>query len=260
LFTRVFENITLKNVIMQNITENDLIYGDNEAVTIVKRDGEKTREGKYKVTIKSNPTNAEIYDDISGKFWGKTPFEAEMPEGVYTVSVEGLQDFDTARRTFKVTGNVEFTLNMRSLKHKTGVIIDQPSAKIYIDGEYIGQTSYKTNDIYYISLKEGERKIKIEKDKYKTIEEKLNITSSKDYKFTMKENFSVLTLRSNPVGATVYLNEIEQDKTPLKLKLENGKEYTIKFVFPDFENHIETIKINDDTTKDVILEKIKNKE
>ncbi len=256
--SKVLEIVPIKKKNGQNVVNtetDDSNQGDSQAVTIVKKDGGKSKEGKYKVTIKSYPTNAEIYDDVTGKYWGKTPFEAEMPEGSYTVSVEGLKDFDKAKRTFTVEGNVEFTLNMRSLKHKIGFIVDQSSVKIYVDGDYIGQTSYKANDVYYASVKEGERKIKIVKEKYKTIEEKINISSQQDFKFAMKENFSVLTLRSNPQGATVYLDGNQQDQTPIKLKLENGKDYKITLKYPDFKDYAEVVRINDDASKEMYLTK-----
>ncbi len=257
-FSKVFEILPKQKKNEQNnlLSSNDLTEGDNQAVTIVRKTNERPKEGKYRVLIKSNPTNAEIYDDITGKYWGKTPFEAEMREGTYTVNVEGLKDFDKAKRTFTVNGNIEFTLNMRTLKHKIGFIINQPNSKIYIDNEYIGETSYKANDIYYASVKEGERKIKIVKEKYKTIEEKININSQQDFKFAMKENFSVLTIRSNPQGAIIYLDGNQQDQTPLKLKLENNKNYTIKLIYSDYKDYTEIININEDNNKDIFLDKI----
>jgi len=42
----------------------------------------------------------------------------------------------------------------------------------------------------------------------------------------------------------------------LKLKLENNKTYTIKLIYPDYKDYMETININDDNNKDIFLDKI----
>lgn len=45
-----------------------------------------------------------------------------------------------------------------------------------------------------------------------------------------------ISLSSEPSGAKVLINGINEGKTPIKLKLKKGKEYAIEFVKDGYEN------------------------
>jgi hypothetical protein len=102
----------------------------------------------------------------------------------------------------------------------------KPAADIIIDGEKKGENSWQGR------LLEGVYTIKAEKENYYSDSTQLKVTvgQEENIKFDLKEKTGDADIKTEPIGATVYLNGKKQGTSPLTLndKLIGEHEITIE--------------------------------
>lgn len=163
-----------------------------------------TPTGKYGfLVITSEPKGAAIF--VNGESIGQTPLQKDFPEGEYVVFADMGAIYHPATAKIKITDGDTNTLNLQ-LKPSYGhlMVYSTPSgAKVYVSGEYVGDTPYENkrlpSDVYNIQLK---------KDKYYDHQEQIII---EDEKTTTIENILIraasdLDISSTPSGADIWLN------------------------------------------------------
>ncbi len=208
-----------------------------------------------KISVDSFPQGATII--LNGKNDGETPKDikfvgdsAQLKVSKANFEEEAIDIYKKDGQIYYKSGNGEVSTegqvvenNKISISLKkyisikvvdsTGNPIPQPS--IYIDGKPI-------DEVNNIPLSIGEHDFKIEKEKYKPLTEKINVTNGSDeLPFTLKE-INLFTLMSNPSEAKIEIC----DKNGLYISLINeGREATTPYTldFGEYKGkHIRLIK------------------
>jgi formylglycine-generating enzyme required for sulfatase activity len=122
----------------------------------------------------------------------------------------------------------------------------------FIDGENKGTAET-------IPLELGKHKLRLEKEGYKTLEKEIEVTATKAFfEETLKEvELQTVTIRSEPKGATIFLNGVDKGKTDKQLFLYPGL-YTIKWTLPDYLDIEQQIELKENTDNIFTTKMIKN--
>ncbi len=94
-----------------------------------------------------------------------------------------------------------------------------PSAGVYIDGEYVGDTPIS------VSVLPGEHRVEVTKPGYSDYVKDVNISplTSETLNASLEPVEGVLRVNSEPSGAEVYINGEHSGKTPLSIELSPGR-------------------------------------
>ncbi len=136
-----------------------------------------------------------------------------------------------------------------------GLIVDSfyEEAEVYIDGKQAGTTPYETEDI---SAKEHTIRLKNESNAYETsinflkgTQVAVNRDTGVSEVFSSGQNFwieqngaEVLTVISDPAGASVYIDNTEVGKTPYSVDNLSVGEYDLRVSYPGYE--VQNTRIN----------------
>jgi len=122
-------------------------------------------------------------------------------------------------------------------------------ATVFINGEIVGESPYGINN-----LEVGEYQIHLEKDKYVDFEKTITVSENQVARLNAVM-IAILDIEINtdPVGATIFINDREISKTPFSGKLRSGT-YTLKVVKENFIEWKKTIKLAENEEIDIDLE------
>jgi hypothetical protein len=199
------------------------------------------------VTITSEPAGADIF--LNGQKFGVTPMQEMLMPGEYSINVRRPLYY-TYEGTFTVREGQTAEIPIIKLKEKTAAFYtvksDQPGTKIYIGGVFVGEAPIEKQKI-----ESGKYSFKAEHDLYysdtKEIEFKENDDTIIDFK--LRAAHGSLNIKSEPAGASVWLNETEIGVTPLSKKVRSGI-YKLRLSKDLWSDHTETIEIKDNITID----------
>jgi hypothetical protein len=123
----------------------------------------------------------------------------------------------------KVTGDKKLDLI------PINIITEPAGAKIYIDG-----TLQESGTTFKTSL--GKHKIKIEKEGYKTIEKKIEVSETNTlFNFKLSRVEPVLvTIKSIPTGASLFVDNVEKGVADRQLFLFPGKKYRLRLTLSGY--------------------------
>lgn len=132
--------------------------------------------------------------------------------------VEKLSESTSLRRAYQEMSplgmkikKLLFNKELTSLQIET---VEETDALIFVDGHYAGKTPLEKNDIAT-----GKHEVTITKDGFETLNRVINVKkdSNSKYSFTLKklEKKGLLSVTSNPSGASVYLGITYLGETPL---------------------------------------------
>ncbi|HCZ06996.1 MAG TPA: hypothetical protein DHV12_07705 [Thermotogae bacterium] len=121
----------------------------------------------------------------------------------------------------------------------TVVLESEPrGAYVYVDGRYRGTTPLRitldSGDHFAVFYLEGYEPI------VRDFEVKSNRVTTVEAIFEKPKRTGRITIRSEPLGAQVYVNGVYRGTTPLEITLEEG-EYELRVVHPDY---VEEYKLN----------------
>jgi hypothetical protein len=204
------------------------------------------------VMIESSP--AEVFVEIDGKQIGQTP-----------MILHG-QTIGQHKATFKKPGMVQQEVswtveNARpqlvkvNLFTNMGVIkinASPANAQITIDGKPKGKAPFSEN------IEQGEHTILIEASGYKKHEQTVVVERSKDCVINVALNVQpgTLSISSTPSGATIFINDMQNEKTPLTVTgLQPGR-YTIRAEKNGYDNSTREVELGPDgkTEINIILD------
>ena len=122
-------------------------------------------------------------------------------------------------------------------------------AALFINGEKVGNTPYGINN-----LEVGEYQIRLEKEKYVDFEKAITVSENQVARLNAAM-IAILELEINtdPVGATLFINDREISKTPFSGKLRTGT-YSLKVVKENYIEWKKTIKLAENEDIDIDLE------
>jgi hypothetical protein len=199
------------------------------------------------VTITSEPEAAEIY--LNGQKFGVTPMQEMLIPGEYTINVKKALHY-TYEGTFTVKEGQTAEIPLIKLKEKVAAFYtvnsDQPGTKIYIGGVFVGEVPIQNQKI-----ESGKYSFKAENELYYSETKDVEFKEKDDIiiDFKLKSAHGVLSIKSEPDGATVWLNETEAGVTPLSKKVRSGV-YKLRLSKDLWSDYTETIEITDNKTID----------
>ncbi len=216
-------------------------------VIVEKLDKNKNANGKYVVTIKSNPENADVFDLTENKFLGKTPLVIETEEGDLSLSVEGTENYEKQKYLLNIEENININFNLTSLLKKVKFNINEANSKIYINGDYI--TTTKLNEDCIIDIKKGINTLTIEKEDFESVVSEINLQEDTTIKYDLIPKVYYLTIKSPQNNVKIHLNNEYINVTPVKLKLGKNITNKIRAIAENYGIYEESIVLSEDKTK-----------
>ena len=205
------------------------------------------------ITIKSEPTNANVY--LGGKEVGNTPVTLKPVWGMHEVEVR-MDGYETWREDVDVQADKEKTLTA-ALQLKTGTILvesEPANAKIYLDGKEAGNTPATLRPVYgvhevevrMIGCEVWRQSVEVEADKERSLTAALQIKTG-----------SIL-VESKPTSATIFLDDEESGTTPDTLKSITPGRHLVEVKMDGYKVWSKSITVrgNEENTITAILQTI----
>ena len=187
-----------------------------------KEDGKK-EVGKGMLYITGLVEGREVAADIiidGNKLEAKAPYLVkEIKEGNHKIVLKyneysGREDVEIQKDEIS-----KVNISLEALKGKILVSTLPANASVLLDGEMIGTTPARKNDVTF-----GKHKVKIEKDYYFPVEKEITVNSGDLFTFDYTlEAFGILKISTEPEGAKVRINGEDKGLTPFKGRFKDGK-------------------------------------
>ena len=128
-------------------------------------------------------------------------------------------------------------------------IVDQENANLFVDDQEvpIGRT---------VRMEPGPQSVRIEKPGYRTIIDEIVITHDNTlFQYTLDELYEIpVTIRSNPSGATVYINTIRQDRETNFQDFFYPGEYLVRAAMSGYRDMEKQIVVTEEGPNNFLLE------
>jgi hypothetical protein len=164
-----------------------------------------------------------------------------------------MNGYDNYTETINLNRNISRNITLTPIQQNYNLSISSnPSnASVYINNSYYGKTPMN------ITLMENNYSLEIEKSGYVNYTETINLNRDISRNITLTpdmKNYN-LNLKSNPNGASVYLNNTYYGVTPINLNLQEGN-YDLLLQLNGYEDYSTTINLNRNITKTFTLNEI----
>ena len=168
------------------------------------------------ITIRSEPTNAEVY--LNDSRLGTTPLTSDILAGQHELRLEK-QNYQPATQTLEVSAGADQSLPQIALKEASGqfrIESDPTGATVMLDNRYKGLTPV------WLTLEPGkEHSIVLTKPGFQTLEvaRKLTAGGSAQELFTLRPTLGRVTFKISPTDAVIMANgrQVGQGSTTLDL-------------------------------------------
>jgi eukaryotic-like serine/threonine-protein kinase len=182
----------------------------------------------------STPNGADL--QIDGQPQGKTPLTLELAPGLHRVLVV-LAGYASYTTQVQVQESAEYSLMAELVPDPAkpagiaSITIGSspPGAQLFVDGQPSGTTPQK------LEVSMGWHQIRLLMEGYEAKEEHLQLSELRPYQLsfdlTPTAKKPVLVADSDPTGAQVYINDQYKGKTPLRLRLPQGR-YLVRMNYP----------------------------
>jgi hypothetical protein len=219
----------------------------NQIANIAGKERKVTIEvGKLEVNVE--PLEAEII--LDNKKVGNSPLLLEnVIPGKHILQINA-SGYDSHEQEINITKEKPTVLNINLKKIFNLSVKSNPSeADIYINNIKIGQTPFNKkvveDDKMQISLtklnyKEWKESFVIKKD----VEINPNLEYTEAYKESLIKTF-VISIKSNPIGAQILLNNKNAGVTPFESKVKEGVRLQIKLRKKNYEEWAQNITVRD---------------
>lgn len=184
-----------------------------------------------KIIIKTNPSEAEVYDVLSGTFLGKTPLELDKSKNIIDVKLVK-ENYKFTQEHLDYSKGNEFSFNLIDKNLNQVTISSNVEAKLYVNNELKGVTPFKgyfKAGVYNLKFKVGMQDIFYD----------INIVKDKEV-----FNINIYDVLINTgIESDVYISGEFKGKTPLSLKLTNKTyEFLFKTKLGEFKKYIDVTK------------------
>lgn len=184
-----------------------------------------------KITIKTNPSEAEVYDVESGTFLGKTPLEIDKSKNITDIKIVK-ENYKYTQEFLNYTKGNEFSFDLVDKTLNQVTINSNVDAKLYVNNELKGVTPFKgyfKSGVYSLKFKTGMQDVFYD----------INVV--KDNEIFNINIFDVLI--KTGIESDVYIGGEFKGKTPLSLKLTNKTyEFVFKTKLGEFKKYIDVTK------------------
>ncbi|MDD2386386.1 MAG: PEGA domain-containing protein [Bacteroidales bacterium] len=201
------------------------------------------------VVIETKPNGAQVY--INNQLKGVSPLTVPLLEGEYNCRIEmalyKTEDFNftlEAGNTFKINKILSELDIYGKIKIHTNL-----EGEIYIDNEKISSGSYEGR------LIEGLHIIKIQADNHKSYTKEILVIANKEYTIeqTLERKLSVISVQSEPLGASIFIDDEFVGTTPKFVRDVFVGEREISIEKQGYATHKEQITVEYDKTKEFVF-------
>jgi hypothetical protein len=112
-------------------------------------------------------------------------------------------------------------------------------ATVHLDGIERGSTPLR------LELPSGTYQIRLEADKFRTIEDEIVVDGDSEYHYELKRKVASLEIDSVPSGATLLIDGIPFGTTPTTARVYHGN-HVVTYKRPEFEEHTRRIRVTGD--------------
>ena len=205
-----------------------------------------------KLIIRSNPSNARVY--LNSVSEGNTPLDMYLDPGSYNIRTEKSEYKPKDDRVNIISGQStrkDYRLEpIPTPKYRVTINTSPEYAKLYVDGEYKGETPLE------VEINKWNFDLRIEKENYETIEKNIILTQQNSEKTYYLEQIKFkISISTNPSWASVYIDGTYIDVSPFQRTLERGR-HKISIVKDGYESIEDEIEIKSDIEKTYTLKEI----
>lgn len=201
----------------------------------------------YQFSLSSTPSGASVY--INGTYRGNTPLQISLNQGTYNLRVEraGYRNYE---ERFTIDRNMSKNVDLVPIiqTHQLSVTSSPSGAGVYIDGNYRGRTPLQ------LSLQQGTYTLSVEMEGYRKYEERFTIDRNMTRNATLVPivRTYLLTVRSNPARADVFIDGRYAGRTPFETRLDEGT-YDVRISLSGYEDYEERVRMTTDRLIDARL-------
>jgi len=212
------------------------------------------------LTITSNPTSAEVYIDNLNNFVGYTGlnnYKIKSGKVKIIIKKDGFEDLeDEINLNPGETKSLAYNLIPKSKYGYVNISTEPSDATIYLNDTQLNSLSPIEN----YKLQVGKYSYRIEKDGYEpsignfeikgegeTVNLKISLSKKTQTPAQPIKKEGTLIIKSNPSGATVYINNDKKGLTPLKISLSPGS-YNLKIEKEDYLTYTDSIVLKENAT------------
>lgn len=203
------------------------------------------------LTVDSSPEGASVF--IDGALSGTTPFTSKSVAAGDHALVLKLQGYDDLAVTITVQAGGHVTTSyslvpavtetnvVTATPSQTGVLLiesDPAGASVYLDGDLVGTTPYTAK-----SVTVGDHAVRLSKTGYADIGSTVTITpgGTTEGQYTLSCN--VLTVDSNPSGASVFIDGELSGTTPSSIRAIPSGTYTVTLKKEGYADYSRTVTV-----------------
>jgi eukaryotic-like serine/threonine-protein kinase len=184
--------------------------------------------------VESTPAGADLH--IDGQPQGRTPKTTELMPGWHRVLVD-LAGHASYTTQIQLQEGAEYSLSAELVPDSVksngiasmSVESSPPGARVFVDGQPRGVTPQK------LEVPMGWHHVRLIMEGYEVKEERLQLTEPKPYQLNFDLSPTaqkpLLMVDSDPIGAQVYVNDQYKGKTPLRVRLPQGR-YLVRMSYP----------------------------
>ena len=191
----------------------------------------KLRPNFSEVTLQVNSA-ADIY--VNGEKKGLRSWKGILKAGSYQVECRQENHRNSSQViTIEENNNQIYDLIPPTPITGTLAVTSQPlGAKIRIDGKDYGVTPQNVNDLLI-----GRHTVTLNKDNYKSESKTIEIEENKTTNLNLSlSNINKMTIKSNPEGATLYIDGKQVGTTPYTLEIASGN-YDIRLTYDGYKDY-----------------------
>ena len=221
--------------------KKDMYESINEQIIIVK--GNPTKK-HFKlipifgvISISTEPPS-DIH--IDGKKVGNFNFSTRLISGIHTLEAKKEKYYTTTKKIdVKVDSDETYVLNLEPITGILSIMTSPPKAEIYLNGKMYGKTP-KIIDHLII----GKYDVELKKSGYADKELAISIVENQKEAINESLNDAVsIMIKSDPLGADIFLNDKKVGKTPDLVDFSLGRN-RIVLKKNDYKDKTETVNIS----------------
>jgi len=200
--------------------------------------------------LKTDPGEG-VRVSIDGELAGTTPIDALTIEpGPHELSLNA-DRFDSYSVTIEIDGGGAeqyWEAKLEPLWATVAISSEPNGAEVLVDGESVGTTPLSAD------ILEGMRELQLSLPGYQSYNEEIDVVRSVPQTLetiVLKQADGLVSLRSNPSGASVMVNGAYRGQTPAELELAPGQTYRIEFSKAGFQKVTRSVKPASGTSQQV---------
>jgi hypothetical protein len=194
------------------------------------------RSAGSQLTVQSNVNGADVF--INGNPAGKTPFQAQLPNGSYNVVVRapGFSDFN---QSIVINGsNLQVNAILQGLSQQLSIMSNVNGAEVFINGNPAGRIPFAAQ------LPAGSYMVLVRAAGYMDFNQNVVIGNGPVQVNALLQGLSYqVSVDSNIRGALVFVNGTQVGQTPLANMMQQGT-YTILVRAPGYSDYQAQIAVN----------------